>query len=105
ARMHMSIKGPKDYSPEATKGAVVVIGLAKETKRQQMIDFLARVGSLKVFAWPLFNSVKNDFFAVCKYESNEETDRATRELTGRRVDGKRAFVTRAQYWMKHYDYR
>ncbi|GMT30039.1 hypothetical protein PFISCL1PPCAC_21336 [Pristionchus fissidentatus] len=93
----------RDYSPDATKGAVVVLGLPASTTRPQLITLLCRIGTVIELRWPIFDSSKGNHFAVCKYESDEVANRAKLVLTGERLHGNRVFLLRATYWMKDED--
>ncbi|GMT30042.1 hypothetical protein PFISCL1PPCAC_21339, partial [Pristionchus fissidentatus] len=88
----------RDYSAEATKGAVVVYNVPFAVSSAQLLQFLARIGPVSDLHWPVFTRVTEEHYAVARYEDEESARRSAAILCGSLLEGAAVIVRRAKYW-------
>ncbi|GMT30061.1 hypothetical protein PFISCL1PPCAC_21358, partial [Pristionchus fissidentatus] len=97
----LSIKAPtKNFSPEATRGAVLAFRLPVTVTRDDVLKFMEKAGPVVELQYPVFRSIPYRLFARCKYESAERASHAMMTLTGQMFHGESILVYRAEYWME-----
>ncbi|GMT30010.1 hypothetical protein PFISCL1PPCAC_21307, partial [Pristionchus fissidentatus] len=97
----------RDYSPEATRGLIIVNFVPFKVTEAKLIAFLGTIGPLKTLSWPLKNATARDnsanskYYAVAQYTSAEDAHRAIVDLNGAQIEGERVQISRASYWCKN----